>query len=357
MSQAIPAVLPWHKATFQKWHEQTHRSHAYLIVSPEDTGGESLLHSFAASVLCETPSSSFEACGHCSGCSLIQASSHPDYRILRPTIWDVANEIEETRPEKPSKHITIDQVRDLASMVNQTSHRGGQRVVLIYPAHTLNANAANALLKTLEEPPANTVFFLLAHDIKQLLPTIISRCQRLTAPAPELSSAMDYLNTTIGSQDDWADKLHAESGAVMRVVNLNTTNYFTLQEQFASELAKGAQSNALKLAEQFDKHIKDAAKAQLSGEPLSIDMGIVITWLQRWVHDLSCIAQQAGDARYFKKHTPALTRLSEQAPVEKVIAKLHHWQQQLLKEQRAAEHPLNTRIWLEKLFLQYTQLF
>jgi DNA polymerase-3 subunit delta' len=357
MSQAIPSLLPWHRTTFQRWHEQTHRSHAYLIVSPEDTGSESLLHSFAASVLCETPTSTFEACGHCAGCLLIQASSHPDYRVLRPTIWDVANEIEETRPEKPSKHITIDQVRDLSSMVNQTSHRGGQRAVLIYPAHTLNANAANALLKTLEEPPANTVFFLLAHDIKQLLPTIISRCQRLAAPAPELANAIDYLNTNITHQDNWADKLHAENGAVMRVANLNTSNYFTLQEQFASELAKGAQSNALKLAEQFDKHIKDAAKAQLSGEPRSIDMGVVITWLQRWTHDLSCAAQQAGEARYFKQHATTLKRLSEQSNPDKLIAKLHHWHQQLLKEQRAAEHPLNTRTWLEKLFLQYTQLF
>ena len=346
-------LYPWHQKIFADWHVLSHPAHAYLVVAPADTGGEALLHTLAASVLCENKTTDGLPCGTCTGCQLNSAHSHPDLRILRPSILDMANAIEETRPEKPSKLITIEQVRGLANMVNQTSHRGGKRVVLVYPAQRLNASAANALLKTLEEPTPHTQFFLLTHDVKQLLPTIISRCQRLNAPAPDASAAIDYLTQNMGADASWPQRLAAESNAVLRVAELHATDYFEQQHQFISELAKGKHINALRLAEQLEKTIKAAEKERLSGEPRRMDMAVVITWLQRWLHDLTLAAQGVEDARYFPNEQTTLSTLAQSIAVDK----LHLWQQQLLKEQRNAEHPLNIKLWLEKLLLQYSQLF
>lgn len=345
-------LLPWHIPAFKKWHSLPKHAHAYLLVAPEQTGGEDLLHQLASSVLCETPSENQQACATCASCQLIAAFSHPDFRVIRPSIWDVHHPIEELRPEKPSKEIGIAQIRDLANMVNQTSHRGGMRVVLIYPADKLNLNAANALLKTLEEPPEHTLFLLLTHDVQRLLPTIISRCQRINLAAPNLAQAVEYLNQTIEPNSDWADYLTTENGAVMRVAKLYGSPYFKIQNQLTSELAHGAQMDFLRLAEQFDKHLKDADKARLAGEAHTLDMSILIDWLQRWLTDLTTIAQQAGSARYYPKQRAALEKIAAHVSP----AKLHEWQQQLLNEQRFADHPLNSKVWLEKLFLQYTQL-
>ncbi|TDR31880.1 DNA polymerase III subunit delta' [Hydromonas duriensis] len=349
-------LLPWHTTFFEQWHAQSQRSHAYLLIAPEDTGGEAFLHQLAASVLCEKPNADHAPCGSCSGCQLLAAYSHPDLRVLRPSILDANHPVEELRPEKPSKHITIDDVRELANMVNQTSHRGGTRVVLIYPAHKLNLNAANALLKTLEEPPANTLFFLLAHDAKQLLPTIISRCQRVHLSRPSTAQAIAYLNQHCGDNPNWLNDLTQENGAVLRVAQLHSTNYFTLQTQFIHALAQGKDMDALKLAEQFDKHIKDADKAYLSGEARTLDMGVTLMWLQRWLHDGLLTAQGVGTPRYYAQHAKALTSLFKNMPTS-LVQRAHAMQNMLLKEQRTSEHPLNIKIWLEKLLLQYTQLF
>lgn len=345
-------LLPWHADIFKAWHTLPKHAHAYLLIAPIQTGGEELLHDISTSVLCESPTESHQACGTCASCLLIAAHSHPDQRVIRPSILDVNHPIEELRPEKPSKEIGIAQIRDLANMVNQTSHRGGQRVVVIYPAHKLNTNAANALLKTLEEPPANTLFLLLAHDVRQILPTIVSRCQRINAPAPTLDAAVNYLNQHHGQNPDWAEFVATENNAVMRVAQLHGSNYFNLQKQFAAELAHGKHLNALKLAEQFEKHIKDADKARLAGEPHSIDVATVIRWLQRWTHDVLNAAQTATAPRYYPSQRTAITQIA--AHIEPI--KLHEWQQSLLKEQGAADHPLNLKIWLEKLLLQYTQM-
>ena len=345
-------LFPWHTDVFRAWHALPKHAHAYLVIAPDDTGGENLLSHLATSVLCESPLPSHEACSVCASCQLIAASSHPDHRIIRPSMLDINHPIEELRPEKPSKEIGIGQVRELANMVNQTSHRGGMRVVQVYPAHKLNTNAANALLKTLEEPPEHTLFLLLAHDVKQILPTIVSRCQRINAPAPSVNIAVDYLNQHSANQPNWAEQVMTENGAVLRVAELHNSNYFTLQNQFAQELSHGKQVNFLKLAEQFDKYIKDADKARLAGEPHTVDMSTLIMWLQRWLHDLLTVTQNAGQARYYPTHAAALQKLAANTnPI-----KLHDWQLQLLKEQRSSEHPLSVRTWLEKLFLQYTQV-
>ena len=357
MKHTVSTPLPWHQTAFSLWLSRQHSkrsAHASLVIAPEDTGGEQLVEAMAAAVLCEAPTTEQHACGACGSCQLIAAFSHPDYRRLRPSIMDMAHPIEEMRPEKPSKEITIDDVRALDNMVNQTSHRGGKRVVVVYPAHKLNRNAANALLKTLEEPPANTLFILLAHDVQQLLPTIISRCQLIAAGVPSPESAVTYLNS-ITPDPRWAEYLQQENGAVMRVAELIHTDYFSIEQNFIEQLERGKSLDAIAVATAFEKYIKDADKARLSGAPTTIDMAILITWLQRWAHDLTLTAQKGGVARYYPKYAQAMTKIIENAPASLAI-QAHVWQLELARERRIADHPLNVRSWVEKLLLTYVAL-
>ena len=111
------------------------------------------------------------------GCRYAAAGQHPDLRIVEPVDVDDGE-------AKPVEWIAVDRIRALTRWAELTSHRGGAKVALIAPAERMNAAAANALLKTLEEPPANTFFMLVSHQAGRLPATIVSRCQRIAAPRP-----------------------------------------------------------------------------------------------------------------------------------------------------------------------------
>ena len=129
------------------------------------------------------------------------AGSHPDFRRVEPEALqkEPAVEPEEgaegspAKRGKPSIQIRIEQVRELAGFLNVGSHRGRLRVALVHPADDMNENAANALLKGLEEPPAGAVFILVSHRPSRLLPTIRSRCVALPVPIPPAAVALEWL--------------------------------------------------------------------------------------------------------------------------------------------------------------------
>src|SRR5207302_9240848 len=97
------------------------------------------------------------------------------------------------RTKQPSLFILIEQVRELASFLNVGSHRGALRVALVHPAEDMNANAANALLKGLEEPPAGAIFILVSHRPARLLPTVRSRCVAIPVPIPPREVSLAWL--------------------------------------------------------------------------------------------------------------------------------------------------------------------
>ena len=157
---------------------------ALLLAGQKGLGKVDLARAIAGAALCESRERGVHACGECSACVWFRAGNHPDFRLLEPEpeadAEESRGEVEEQserKEKKASTQITIQQIRDLAQFVNLTSHRDGYRVVLLHPAETMNANAANALLKTLEEPPARTLFVLVTHHPGRLLPTLLSRCR------------------------------------------------------------------------------------------------------------------------------------------------------------------------------------
>ena len=158
--------------------------HALLFASPRGYGKRALAETFAAALLCQQRNADGSACGKCRSCLLVAAGSHPD--LARVTF--------ETRDDgRPRTEITVDQLRALGQRLSLASQFGGWQIALIDPADAMNASAANALLKTLEEPSASTVIALVADDPSRLPPTIRSRCQKIDVPMPTREEALAWL--------------------------------------------------------------------------------------------------------------------------------------------------------------------
>ena len=160
--------------------------HALLIHEAPGAGGEWLATWAAQLVLCQrgTPG----PCGACAACRRVWAHQHPDLAWVRPA--------------EDSQQIRIEQVRDLAADLALTSHAGGYKVGIVTPADALNRFAANALLKTLEEPPARTLLVLVTTQPSRLPATVLSRCQRLRVRAPARAEGVAWL-TALRGAGDW----------------------------------------------------------------------------------------------------------------------------------------------------------
>src|SRR5262245_58890606 len=144
----------WHQGHLDSLLERRDTlPHALLLRGPQGIGKLALAEALAAALLCERPRPDRQACGQCAGCGWAGQGSHPDFRRLEPESYAESREPDAGAEKKASQQIQVDQVRALADFIAMTSHRGGRKVVLIHPAETLNASAANALLKNLEEPP------------------------------------------------------------------------------------------------------------------------------------------------------------------------------------------------------------
>jgi len=139
--------------------------HAYLFEGPEGVGKRTVAVRLAMGANCDGPAP--RPCGTCPTCRQIRAGAHPDVIVLSPD------------PERATPIVSVDQVREVVRQAAYHRYSARRRVVIIDPAESLRDEAANALLKTLEEPPAGTGFILIATHASALLPTIVSRCQRV----------------------------------------------------------------------------------------------------------------------------------------------------------------------------------
>jgi DNA polymerase III subunit delta' len=177
---------PWHAAHWQRLQSRLARgamAHALLLCGPAGLGKRAFGQRFVRMLLCERRRDG-EACGQCRACLLLAAGSHPDF----VTIGYGVRKDGVTR-----KEIVVEQIRELSARLAMASQFGGWQVALIDPADAMNAAAANALLKTLEEPAAQTLLLLLADAPWRLPQTIRSRCQRVEFQLPPATEALAWL--------------------------------------------------------------------------------------------------------------------------------------------------------------------
>lgn len=168
-------MLSWQRAIWSGLADAGRLPHALLLCGPPGIGKRQFADRLSIRLVCEHET----ACGACRACRLAAGGNHPDILILRR--------------EDGKTEITVDEARALNEFLVLTPHLASRRVALIADADHLNRSASNALLKTLEEPPAGSYLLLVSDNPARLLPTIRSRCQRLVLPRPTAEEGVAYL--------------------------------------------------------------------------------------------------------------------------------------------------------------------
>ena len=192
---ALPPVREWIATQTHALLRQ--RGHAWLLQGPSGLGQYHLALSLVRAWLCEAPTAD-GACGLCRSCHAIEVRANADLCVLMPEVqmlalgWPLSEKAQadiDEKKRKPSKEIRVDAMRDAVEFTQRTNSQGRGKAILVYPAEQMNTVTANALLKTLEEPPGAVKFVLATESAHQLLPTIRSRCigHTMQWPAPDVA--------------------------------------------------------------------------------------------------------------------------------------------------------------------------
>ena len=306
------------------------RGHAWLLQGPSGLGQYDIALAMVQAWMCDMPTPN-GACGMCSSCHGMHVRTQPDVLVLMPEVnmlalgWPLSEKAQaeiDDKKRKPSREIRVDAMRDAIEFCQRTSSRGRGKAVLVYPAEAMNHVTANALLKTLEEPPGDVRFVLATQAAHQLLPTIRSRCIVHTMQWPSTEDAEHWLQSKGIAAEAAAAHLQA---------------------------AGGRPSDALVLAHAGRSHSAWAAlpRALLQGDGLAAlgDMApaAAIAMLQKLCHDLMLL-QVGATPRFFQR---------QDLPTKPIpLEALNNWWQSLHQESKNADHPYNAALAVEALVAQ-----
>lgn len=321
-------VYPWQAPLWQQLAGRSQHAHAYLLHGAPGIGKRALAERLRARLLCQRPLG-LEACGECKSCYLLAAGTHPDSAVLEPEEFD--------------KPIKVDQVRSLVNFVVQTAQLGGRKVVLVEPAESMNLNAANALLKSLEEPAGDTVILMISHQPSRLLPTIKSRCVQQACPLPSEAVSLQWLEKTLpdASQEVCRELLCLAAGSPLVAVRM--------QEQGVRE------QRALVV-----DGVKKLLKQQIAASPLAeswnpISLQLLFDWFYDWSqlmlrYQLTQDEEHLGQAD-MRKVVQYMAGKASQANVIKIQDWILAQRQKVI-----AKANLNRVLLLEALLVQWASL-
>lgn len=356
---SAPAVYPWLQPQLAALLARKPLPHALLLRGPQGIGKRDFARVLAQSLLCATPAAGGLACGACQSCRWFAqpagegeehsgAPSHPDYREVVPEALSAeaaeSEDKDKGEKRKPSAEIRIEDIRVLQDFISLSSHQGRGRVTVIYPAEAMNANAANALLKNLEEPPPGMHFILVTHRPERLLPTILSRCHQVGLAGPDAHTAQTWLKAQ-GIKDELARLSLAQSGqAPLAALELaqqagSAGEWWGERKALLDGMSAGARGAELFDALGLAERLRECPPPQLLG------------WMQRWAYDLM-LADAGAGPRYNPDHAQAIAATAARVPA---TARARYYRA-LTREQRVANHPLNARLALERLLLSYAAL-
>jgi DNA polymerase III subunit delta' len=248
--------LPWLKDSQQRLRaafDAGRLPHSLLLLSAPGLGAEDLAQWITALALCESPGE--RPCGVCASCRLLRSDTHPDVHAVRL--------------EDDAQQIKIDQVRELIESLTLKSYRGGFKVGIIEGAEALNANGANAFLKTLEEPASRTVLIMIARPNHRLPATIASRCLRLSLRPPSTETAVEWLKNRAPATPSWNAALALAGGAPLLAMQLDAEGLSAIDadmRQSIAELSAGSVDITL-LADRWARS----------------NPGVRISWLENWI--------------------------------------------------------------------------
>lgn len=338
-------IYSWQHDIWQRLtHNRQFQGHALLLKGKIGTGKYEFARQLAKSLLCAAPAAEQKACGACLSCGWFEQSSHPNfYQVMPEALLANSNSSAEKEdseeksggaaPKKSaSQQIGVEQIRKLTDFVYMSGHQNGLKIILIYPAETMNSAAANALLKKLEEPPEQVLFLLVTHQAQRLLPTIRSRCQQIAMPLPDAAAALAWLKQQEVSDPEAS---LAAAGFSPLMALLLAKGEAAQYGQFIEQIGHPNRLDPLSLAETLQQ----------------TNLSVVVNWLQKWCYDLVSY-RTSGKIRYYVKQLPAIQALSGQMDLPGCVA----FTQGLNVKQQLSHHPLNPRLFLEELFIAYAAL-
>ncbi len=308
--------------------------HAYLFTGPKQVGKGTLARTFAMALNCQSEALEDRPCGRCRPCKLIAGGRHPDVRLLLPEISD-----------RGKATLKIDQIRGLQQELSLTATEARYKVAIIKQFDTANASAANAFLKTLEEPPNNVILLLTASEADSLLPTITSRCRTIGLRPLAIPKIDKILQDNHQVEPDQSRLLaHLSNGRLGWAIQAT-------QEQSLLE-DRETQMSLLKDVLTVSRVGRFKLAEQLARQPETLP-AILQTWLSWW-RDVAMLSWQ-GVGTNGNSHLTNIDQLAwlQQAadlyPATNTTTCLKRTEKSLW----ALERNANARLVIENLFLIY----
>lgn len=296
--------------------------HAYLFAGPPGVGKATVAYVFAAALLCRSPQKG-EACGRCRECRQLIAGNHPDLQRIHPE----------------GASIKISQIRELQRMAFLTPRQGSRRVFLLEEADLMTREAANSLLKVLEEPPGGTVIVLISSRPQALLPTVLSRCQVFTFQPLTVGEVAEVLVKEAGLPREVAEEVaHLSGGSPGRALQLAHGEFKDLRQKASALLCELQKSPVLEALRQAALLAEDREKAL-----------VFLDLLEIWLRDLLAWKETKDEGMvFYRDHLPFIRREADRYPRRQLVG--------LIKQVEVTKDLLwanaNARLALEVLFLR-----
>ncbi len=320
-------IYPWQTEQWQqllRCLRDERLPHAVLLSGPSATGKLKFCLACIWRINCVQPTQDNHACGVCNNCRLLKAGTHPDIRMI-----NVDEEVDQ---------IKVDVIRELNQFISLSRRQGLYKIVCINRADYMNVNAANALLKTLEEPPLNSVLFLVSSRMDTLPATIKSRCQIWRFGLPDERQALNWLQQQ-ASNPDWKDVLAISGNRPLLALKLHSTNLGKSRTRFYGYLNR--------LMSGGEGVTKLSAKLQ------DEELGHLVAWQQSWCTDLlRC---------YYKKNSVTLENPDIHSNLLNLVSQidlqsLFRYLDRLTELSRFSDAPLNKRLFIEDMLIRCQEI-